>query len=60
VIAPCFRHCESCRRAQKKLDITIATLDTPDSMHPAGHIWMEDAVGWDRPNDDLPQFKRCR
>ncbi len=111
VIAPCFCHCESCRRASgshvvawatvprstfqftsgpirsyvssppalrqfceqcgtpltysneqwpETIDITIATLDRPDSMQPAEHIWMQDAVNWDRPNDGLPQFARSR
>jgi hypothetical protein len=42
------------------IDITIATLDTPDAMVPTEHIWMEDAVSWDRPNDGLSQFARSR
>ncbi len=42
------------------IDITIATLDAPDSMQPTEHIWMEDAVSWDRPNDGLAQFDRAR
>jgi hypothetical protein len=111
LIAPCFCHCESCRRASGSpavawvtvardtfhiisgsvrsyassppvlrqfclccgtpitycneqwpdtIDITIATLDTPDSIQPTEHIWMEDAVSWDRPNDGLSQFARAR
>ena len=111
VIAPCFCHCESCRRASgshvvawatvarptfqiitgavrsfassppvvrqfceqcgtpitysneqrpETIDITIATLDSPDSMQPTEHVWMEDAVDWERPNDGLPQFERAR
>lgn len=112
VIAPCFCHCESCRRASGShvvawatverstfqiitgalrsyassppalrqfceqcgtpitysneqwpdtIDITIATLDEPNSMQPpAEHIWMQDALNWDRPNDGLPQFERSR
>jgi hypothetical protein len=42
------------------IDITIATLDRPDAMEPVEHIWMEDAVNWDRPNDGLSQFVRSR
>jgi len=42
------------------IDITITTLDQPDSMRPAEHIWMEDALSWDRPNDGLSQFARSR
>jgi hypothetical protein len=111
VIAPCFCHCESCRRASgshvvawatvvrssfqivtgavrsyvssppalrqfcercgtpltysneqwpETIDITIATLDRPDSMQPAEHVWMADALPWDRPQDGLPQFEGSR
>ena len=42
------------------IDITITTLDRPDALIPAGHIWMEDALPWDRPADGLPQFPRDR
>ena len=42
------------------IDITIATLDRPDAMEPVEHIWMQDAVNWDRPNDGLSQFVRSR
>jgi hypothetical protein len=111
VIAPCFCHCESCRRASgshvvawatvvrssfqivtgavhsyvssppalrqfckqcgtpitysneqwpETIDITIASLNRPDLMQPAEHIWMADALPWDRPQDGLPQFERSR
>jgi len=110
-VAPCFCHCESCRRASgahvvawatvprdtfrvvagtlrsyassppvirqfcehcgaqitysnqqspETIDITIATLDSPNALTPVDHIWMEDAVGWDQPQDGLPQFPRSR
>ena len=42
------------------IDITIATLDSPDSMSPADHVWMEDAVAWDQPRDGLLQHARSR
>jgi hypothetical protein len=42
------------------IDVTITTLDTPGALQPTVHIWMEDAVSWDRPNDGLPQFARSR
>jgi hypothetical protein len=42
------------------IDITVATLDSPGAMAPVDHIWMEDAVAWDRPQDGLPQFPRSR
>jgi hypothetical protein len=111
VIAPCFCHCESCRRASgahvvawstvrrdsfrvvkgqlrsfassapvirqfcercgtpvtysnaaepQTIDVAIATLDRPEAMEPLEHLWMEDAVRWDRPQDGRPQFPRDR
>jgi hypothetical protein len=42
------------------IDVTIATLDDPNSIQPAEHIWMEDALSWDRPNDGLSQHPRGR
>lgn len=43
-----------------KVDITLASLDDPGAVAPADHIWMSDAVGWDRPGDGLPQHERTR
>lgn len=111
VLAPCYCHCESCRRASgahavawatvaresfkiltgsvrsyassppvlrqfcqqcgtpltysneswpDTIDIAITTLDQPDTLKPVEHIWMEDALSWDRPGDGLPQFPRGR
>jgi len=42
------------------IDVTITTFDRPDALKPAAHIWMEDALPWDRPADGLPQFPRGR
>jgi hypothetical protein len=42
------------------IDITITTLDRPGAMRPIEHIWMEDALEWDHPNDGLSQFTRSR
>jgi hypothetical protein len=42
------------------IDITIATLDGADSVQPAEHVWMADALPWDRPQDGLPQFEGFR
>jgi hypothetical protein len=43
-----------------EIDITIGTLDAPDDYAPVDHIWMEDALGWDRPGDGLPQLPQRR
>ena len=47
------------RRADE-VDIGVATLDAPGTVAPADHIWMEDALPWDRPGDALPQHPRAR
>lgn len=42
------------------IDVTIATLDDPAAIRPQDHIWMSDAVAWDRPGDGLPEFAGWR
>jgi len=42
------------------IDITVATFDSANAITPVDHIWMEDALAWDRPQDGLPQFQRSR
>jgi hypothetical protein len=43
-----------------EIDITLATLDWPAAIVPVDHIWMEDALPWDRPGDGLPQYLKTR
>jgi hypothetical protein len=43
-----------------EVDVTIGSLDAPDSVVPVDHIWMTDAPAWDRPADGLPQHPRTR
>jgi hypothetical protein len=45
-----YRHDDS----SGEVDITIGSLDEPDRVAPAAHIWMQDAPSWDRPADGLP------
>jgi hypothetical protein len=60
--------CEQCgtpmtysnRESPQTIDIALATFDSPGALTPVDHIWMEDAVAWDRPQDGLPQFPRSR
>ncbi len=59
------RHCGTplaYRREGRKgeVDITLATLDRPEAIVPIDHIWMEDALSWDRPGDGLPQYPKTR
>ena len=49
----------STKRAEE-VDIGLATLDPPGTLAPVDHIWMEDALPWDRPTDGLPQYRRGR
>ena len=48
------------QQSPDSIDITVATLDSPDAMTPVDHIWMEDAPAWDRPGDGRPQFPGSR
>jgi hypothetical protein len=43
-----------------EIDITAVTLDQAAAIVPADHTWMEDALPWDRPRDDLPQYPKTR
>jgi hypothetical protein len=46
--------------APDTVDVTIATVDDPGAIAPIDHLWMEDAVAWDRPCDGLPQYRTTR
>jgi hypothetical protein len=52
-----YRHGQ---RYGESIDVTLCTLDDPGRIVPADHIWMQDAVAWDRPADGLPQHRRLR
>ncbi len=39
------------------IDVTAASLDLPDEFPPAGHVWLEDKVSWERVDDGLPRFE---
>lgn len=43
-----------------EIDITLVTLDRPAEHVPADHIWMQDALSWDRPGDGLPHYPTTR
>ncbi|MGO9934921.1 MAG: GFA family protein [Steroidobacteraceae bacterium] len=51
-----YRH----EKSPDEIDVTIGSLDAPDNTSPADHIWMSDALAWDKPADGLPQFKSER
>ena len=43
-----------------ELDFTVCSLDDHCVIAPVDHIWMVDALPWDRPADGLPQYQRTR
>lgn len=51
-----YRH----QRRAGEVDITLCTLESPAPRAPADHIWMGDALPWDRPGDGLPQYVGTR
>jgi hypothetical protein len=42
------------------IDVTVSTLENPGVITPTDHIWMDDAVAWDRPADELPRYRTTR
>jgi hypothetical protein len=51
-----YRH----RDSPASIDVTVATLDDPNSVAPEYHVWMEDAVRWERGCDALPRYQTSR
>lgn len=43
-----------------EIDITVASLDRPEAVAPAAHIWVEDRLPWIRLEDGLPTHLRER
>ena len=58
------RFCPTCGaqfeyRAQKNpkiVDVNIGTLDHPELVPPASHVWVEDEVSWLHIDDHLPRY----
>jgi hypothetical protein len=42
------------------VDVTTASLDDPESMPPADHIWTSDRLRWMADLDRLPEYARTR
>jgi hypothetical protein len=47
-------------RRPGEIDVTIGSLEHPERAAPIDHIWMADALSWDRPADGLPQHPMVR
>ncbi|HEX2803490.1 MAG TPA: GFA family protein [Sphingomicrobium sp.] len=42
------------------VDFSVATLDAPNAVSPAYHIFWGSRVAWFDPGDDLPRFEKFR
>jgi hypothetical protein len=51
-----YRHA---RRAGE-VDVTLCSLETAVQLAPVDHVWMQDALAWDRPADGLLQHRASR
>src|SRR5262245_19810432 len=43
-----------------EIDVTVCSLDCPDALTPADHIWTEDKLPWVRLADGLPEHRQKR
>lgn len=44
----------------EEVDVTVCTLDRPETISPADHTWTEDRIPWIRLGDDLPMYRQSR
>lgn len=44
--------------ASERTSISAGTLDDPSALRVAAHIWVEQALAWDPPPEDLPRYAR--
>lgn len=42
------------------VDVTTASLDTPDAFPPADHTWTSHSIGWMQADDGLPRHRERR
>ena len=47
-------------RRPGEIDVALATLDDPNAIAPAAHIWVQDKLPWVTITDGLPQFGKFR
>ena len=48
------------KRHADEVDLTAASLDDPNTVGPAIHIWTESQLQWLHIEDDLPRYRRSR
>lgn len=51
-----YRHAEE----SDTIDVTVASLDSPDEIEPEDHVWCDRMLPWVRLADDLPRYKLSR
>ena len=39
------------------IDVTVATLEDPSALAPQYHVWVADALRWERSCDELPRYR---
>ena len=44
----------------EELDVTVCSLDHPETISPADHTWVEDQLPWIRLADELPVHPQKR
>ena len=55
-------HCGDCgstltyRKSPDSIDVTLATLDDPESLQPTKETWCRDRVSWNALNDSLAHY----
>ncbi len=47
-------------REPDSVDVTVASLDEPDAIPPAYHIWHASRIAWFKTRDALPRFDAAR
>lgn len=44
----------------QEIDVTVASLDDPETFRPEDHIWTEFGISWAQTEDGLPRYPRRR
>lgn len=47
-------------RSPDNIDVTLGSLDDPDAIRPADHIWTKRQISWIELADGLPRFAESR
>ncbi|HEX7811361.1 MAG TPA: GFA family protein [Burkholderiales bacterium] len=47
-------------KSPETIDVTLGSLDHPESVVPVDHIWTQRRIPWIKLDDGLPQFEQSR